>query len=255
MYVTIWEWSGAHYVNTPEGVQTVCPGLFHFNKNLIVLTKTRPTKSIYFQKCLHQKWISYLWWTNLFMVRTCKIGYVKRVRTWDFNYIIYHVNIPVMNIHVIYLLMFSPTTVASVSTNLPRTMFSWKSSRTMCAMFATLILFTRPMMLFLRASQEILWYSALVLSSICCCIMRSRAGGMYAPPVRVIMLLSSAFFALLAARKLAMSSGSSPPSFLSVPFLSSSPCAEGERLRFLIHYITNKRMLVHVYMQCHMCQW
>ncbi len=43
-----------------------------------------------------------------------------------------------------------------------------------------------PLMDFLRASHDILWYATLLLSLMFFCIIRSFAGGIYAPPVRVM---------------------------------------------------------------------
>lgn len=69
-----------------------------------------------------------------------------------------------------------------------------------------------PLMLFLRASQLNLWYSALILSlAASACIALNLAGGMYAPPVLVpSILLNSAFAA-------ASLSASLPFTFATVP--------------------------------------
>lgn len=50
--------------------------------------------------------------------------------------------------------------------NLPRTIFSWNSSRTIWTRFDTLALLIKPFILFFKASHDNLWYWMLALSEI-----------------------------------------------------------------------------------------
>lgn len=70
-----------------------------------------------------------------------------------------------------------------------------------------------PFILFLKASQLNLWYSALVLSfAASACIALSLAGGMYAPPVLVVSIFVNSAFAA------ASLSCSDAPGLATVPF-------------------------------------
>ena len=77
----------------------------------------------------------------------------------------------------------------------PRIRFSPKSSGTMSLMFPTLTLLIRPLILFLRASQAILWNSFDLGSLMFSCKALSFAGGTYTPPLLFVSSSLNSFFA------------------------------------------------------------